>query len=172
MIIALVLLSFTVLMAMFPRELPRAAVRRRIALEKQKRSNAKKLEMSPLVEEVGVSCKDFYITFKRLLANKVFMLNNLAGIFYVFGYASTWYRQFCYFTLFGFSFMPFWIFTPKLIETLFKQSSSASSLFTGSFALISSAAGILAAGSVMTKFKPSARYLAFWNIIVGLFSVL
>lgn len=68
--------------------------------------------------------------------------------------------------------MPFWIFSPKLIETLFKQSSSASSLFTGSFALVSSAAGILAAGFVITKFKPSARYLAFWNVIVGLLSVL
>lgn len=68
--------------------------------------------------------------------------------------------------------MPFWIFSPKLIETLFKQSSSASSLFTGTFALISSAAGILVAGFVITKFKPSARYLAFWNVIVGFLSVL
>lgn len=68
--------------------------------------------------------------------------------------------------------MPFWIFSPKLIETLFKQSSSASSLFTGTFALVSSAAGILAAGFVITKFKPSARYLAFWNVIVGFLSVI
>ncbi|KAG4067712.1 hypothetical protein HA402_005484 [Bradysia odoriphaga] len=150
--IALILLSFTVVMAMFPRELPRAAVRKRIAMEKQKRAN--KHEMTPLVEETEASIKDFYITFKRLLRNKVFMLNNFAGIFYVFG------------------FMPFWIFSPKLIETLFKQSSSASSLFTGTFALISSAAGILIAGIIITKFKPSARYLAFWNVIVGLLSVL
>lgn len=68
--------------------------------------------------------------------------------------------------------MPFWIFSPKLIETLFKQSSSASSLFTGAFALIASAAGILVAGFVISKFKPSARYLSFWNVIVGLLSVL
>jgi len=81
-------------------------------------------------------------------------LNNFAGIFYVFG------------------FIPFWTFSPKLIETLFKQSSSASSLYTGTFALVSSACGILAAGFVITKFKPSARYLAFWNVIVGLLSVL
>lgn len=67
--------------------------------------------------------------------------------------------------------MPFWIFSPKLIETLFKQSSSASSLFTGTFALLSSAAGILVAGFVISKFKPSARYLAFWNVVVGFLSV-
>lgn len=85
--IALILLSFTVAMAMFPRELPRAAVRKRIALEKQKRANAKNLEVTPLVDETETSVKDFCITLKRLLANKVFMLNNFAGIFYVFGYA-------------------------------------------------------------------------------------
>lgn len=67
--------------------------------------------------------------------------------------------------------MPFWIFSPKLIETLFKQSSSASSLFTGTFALVSSAAGLLVAGYVISKYKPSARYLAFWNVIVGVLSV-
>lgn len=75
---------------MFPRELPRAAVRKRIALEKQKRSNANKFEVAPLVEEEAkASVRDFYITLKRLLANKVFMLNNFAGIFYVFGYVPT-----------------------------------------------------------------------------------
>jgi hypothetical protein len=68
--------------------------------------------------------------------------------------------------------MPFWIYSPKLIETLFRQTSSASAMFTGTFALISSAAGILVAGIVITKFKPRARYLAFWNVIVGVLSVL
>lgn len=83
--IALILLSFTILMAMFPKELPRAAVRKRIALEKEKRANAQKLEITPLVKETETSVKDFIVTFKRLLVNKVFMLNNFAGIFYVFG---------------------------------------------------------------------------------------
>lgn len=68
--------------------------------------------------------------------------------------------------------MPFWIYSPKLIETLYRQTSSASALFTGSFALLASAAGILVAGVVITKFKPRARYLAFWNVIVGVLSVL
>lgn len=87
-------------------------------------------------------------------------------------YITTVLRQITCEARFYFSFMPFWIFSPKLIETLFNQSSSASSLFTGTFALISSAAGILVAGFVITKFKPSARYLALWNVIVGFLSVL
>ncbi|KAJ6641301.1 Solute carrier organic anion transporter family member 74D, partial [Pseudolycoriella hygida] len=130
-IIALVLISFTVVMAMFPKELPRAAVRRRIALEKQNRAIEKKLDITPLVEETSV--RDFFVTIKRLLKNKLFMLNNIAGICYIFGL------------------LPFWTFLPKLIETMFKQSSSASSFYTGTFALLSSATGILCAGFIITK---------------------
>lgn len=152
--IALVLSSFSVIMALFPKELPRAAVRRRIATEKERRKNASKLDLAEKDVEPETSLKDFFLTFKRLLKNKLYMYNNLAGTFYVFG------------------FMPFWIFSPKLIETLFRQSSSASSLFTGTFALVASAVGILVAGFVITKFKPRARYLALWNVIVGLLSVL
>lgn len=32
--------------------------------------------------------------------------------------------------------------------------------------------GILVAGCVITKYKPSARYLAFWNVVVGVLSVI
>lgn len=67
--------------------------------------------------------------------------------------------------------MPFWIFSPKLIETLFRQTSSSSSFLTGTFGLIASAVGLLVAGFVISKFKPRARYLAFWNVIVGVLSV-
>lgn len=150
--IAVVLASFSIIMGLFPKELPRAAVRRRIAAEKERRKNASKLDLTETVEE-ETSLKNFFKTFKRLLKNKLYMYNNFASTFYVFG------------------FMPFWIFSPKLIETLYRQSSSASSLFTGTFALMSSAAGILVAGFVITKFKPRARYLAFWNVIVGFLSV-
>lgn len=72
-------------MALFPKELPRAAVRRRIAAEKQRRKNVGKLDIAETDEETETSIKDFFITFKRLLKNKLFMLNNFAGIFYIFG---------------------------------------------------------------------------------------
>lgn len=60
---------------------------------------------------------------------------------------------------------------PKLIESLFRQTASASSFFTGTFGLVASASGLLAAGFVITKFKPSARHLALWNVIVGFLAV-
>lgn len=54
-------------------------------------------------------------TFKRLITNPTLMCNNFAAIFYFMGY------------------MPYWIFMPKYIETMYKQSASASSLITGNF---------------------------------------
>lgn len=47
-------------------------------------------------------------TFRRLLRNMTYMLNNLSSLFYVFGYT------------------PYWTFTPKYIETQYRQSASVS----------------------------------------------
>lgn len=127
-IIAVVLFSFSIVMALFPKQLPRSAVRKSIAAEKERRKNKGQLETMEAEVETETSLKDFFITFKRLLKNKLFMMNNFAGTFYVFG------------------FMPFWIYSPKLIETLYRQTSAASSLFTGTFGLMSSAMGLLIAG--------------------------
>lgn len=76
---------------------------------------------------------------KRLLYNKVLMLNNLASVFYIFGY------------------MAYWIFLPKYIETQYRQSASKASLVTGTVGLVFSAIGILLSGAVISKYKPSAR---------------
>lgn len=82
--IACVLVTFSVLMALFPKELPRSALRKRIALEKEMRKNVNNQIVTEKVED-ETSIRDFFVTFKRLLKNKLFMLNNFASIFYVFG---------------------------------------------------------------------------------------
>jgi Na+/melibiose symporter-like transporter len=84
-VIACVLSVFAIIMAFFPKELPRAALRRRIAAEIEKRNNTAKLDFEEKKEDSDTSLKGFYIAFKRLLENKIFMLNNFAGIFYIFG---------------------------------------------------------------------------------------
>jgi len=38
--------------------------------------------------------------------------------------------------------------------------------------LVFSAVGVLLAGVVITKYKPTARQMAMWNTLVGLISVL
>lgn len=84
----------------------------------------------------------------------ILMLNNLATVFYFLGY------------------MPYWIFMPKYIETQYRQSASFASLVTGTVGLVFSAFGILLSGLIISKWKPRARYLAGWNVIVGAVSVM
>jgi hypothetical protein len=42
----------------------------------------------------------------------------------------------------------------------------------GTVGLVFSAFGILISGLIISKYKPRARYLAAWNVIVGIISVL
>lgn len=80
-----VLAVFSIIMAFFPKELPRAALRKRIAAEIERRKNASRIDFEEKEKDSETSLKDFGIAFKRLLQNKIFMLNNFAGIFYIFG---------------------------------------------------------------------------------------
>ncbi|KAJ3639424.1 hypothetical protein Zmor_002785 [Zophobas morio] len=146
-ILAIILFVFASLLALFPKTLPRAAVRK----EMLKKQSCAVFEAEP---ELPTSFKDMVVTFKRLISNPTLMLNNFAAIFYFLGY------------------MPYWIFLPKYIETQYRQSASASSLITGSAGLVFSAIGILLSGLIISKYKPRARYLAAWNVIVGAISVL
>lgn len=87
------------------------------------------------------------------MKNPTLMMNNFAAVFYFLGY------------------MPYWIFLPKYIETQYRQSASASSLITGSVGLIFSAVGILVTGILISKYRPKARKLAAWNVVVGITTV-
>lgn len=69
---------------MFPKELPRAAVRRRIEKEKIKRG-LKEIDGNAPTEETKASLQDMVVTFKRLFNNKVLMLMNLGSILHLFG---------------------------------------------------------------------------------------
>lgn len=69
------------------------------------------------------------------------------------------------------SFLPYWIYTPKLIENIYHQSASASSFYTGTLAIVFSGIGVLIGGIFISKFKPSARFLTMWHIICGVFCV-
>ncbi|XP_019868360.1 solute carrier organic anion transporter family member 74D [Aethina tumida] len=148
-ILGVLLFFFSTLLALFPKTLPRAAVRKELLRQISKAS--KKSEPEP---EIKTSFKDMVKTFRRLITNPILMLNNFAAVFYFLGY------------------MPYWIFLPKYIETQYRQSASASSLITGSAGLLFSAVGILLSGLIISRYKPRARYLAAWNVIVGGISVM
>lgn len=161
-IIGSILILPTFLISLFPKQLPRAAARAKLAKMKQKaarkllklssiRGNEDELEDSDAPRKT--SFKDMATTFKRLFRNKIYIYNNFASIFYCFGY------------------MPYWIYTPKYIEIQYKQTAATSSLVTGTVALVFSALGVLLAGLCISKFKPKARYMASWNVLVCFMTV-
>lgn len=143
LILGLVMFICASLLGLFPKTLPRAALRRTQSQDKTKE-----------VEERPASLQDMFQTFKRLLANRTLMCNNFAAVFYFMGY------------------MPYWVFMPKYIEIMYKQSASKASLITGTVGLVFSAIGILISGLIISKYKPGARSLAMWNVIVGTISAL
>lgn len=137
-------------MALFPKTLPRAAARRDFALE----INKSEIQADDRVNaEVTPSFSEMANSFKRLFTNVTYMCNNFAAVFYIIGY------------------MPYWIYMPKYIENQYRKSAATSSLVTGAIGLVFSAVAILASGFVISKYKPKARVLALWNVIVGLLSV-
>lgn len=98
LIVAVLVLISAILLSMFPRELPQVTSNGELHKKKDKKP------------KTVASIADMKVTFKRLLTNKTYMLNNFASIFYLFG------------------FMPYWIFSPKYIETIYRQSASTSRL--------------------------------------------
>lgn len=152
-ILAILLFIFASIIALFPKTLPRAAARKVLALQRNKSGSSIKQD-GEQESELPASFSDMLSTFKRLLTNTTLMCNNLATVFYFMGY------------------MPYWIFMPKYIETQYKQSASVSSLITGTVGLVFSAFGILLSGLIISKYKPRARYLAAWNVMIGVISIL
>lgn len=93
------------LIGLFPKTLPRAAVRRRELVQKRI-LDEKKVKSSMLTPHEKPSLRDIGVTMKRLLTNRVLMFNNTAAVFYIFGY------------------MPYWKFQTKYIEIQYLLSPS------------------------------------------------
>lgn len=133
------------IMAMFPKVLPREAMRR-------KQKTVESDEHESLMNAEKASMNDLGETLKRLLTNKAYFFNTMAAIFYVFGY------------------VPYNYFMNKYLQIQYLVTPSFANTMTGSVGLVSSAIGLLTAGVVITIFKPRARYLAGWNIVTSLIS--
>lgn len=163
---------FTVMMfilapfiATFPKTLPRAALRQRQEMEKLKLTDEK-------IEDEKASLKGTKIVtfptqssnflFARSLTNiqtiteeqSFYFFNTMAAVFYCFGY------------------VPFFFFQTKYIQIHFLFSPSTANLITGTVTLVFAAIGLLVAGIVITIFKPPARYLAMWNIVSSVVSII
>ncbi|XP_058465059.1 solute carrier organic anion transporter family member 74D-like [Malaya genurostris] len=141
------LLIVAPIFAGFPKILPRAAERKSLSRQASRASGAPVEEDRP-----ESSINDLLVTLKRLITNKAYVLNNTAGIFYFFGY------------------MPYFLFQSKYIEIQYRLTPSQANMVTGSATLVFSALGILIAGAVIQKVKPTSRHLAAWNIFTSICS--
>ncbi|XP_020805140.1 solute carrier organic anion transporter family member 4A1 [Drosophila serrata] len=143
-VLAAMSLVSAIFLFMFPKELP-SSRRRRLQLgqaEGKHEINLKERSFSDMMQ-----------TVRKLSKNKVYVYNTMASILYFFGY------------------MAYWIFTPKYIETQYRQSAAMATMATGTVALGFSAAGVLISGYVISKYRPSARAMASWNAIVDFVTV-
>ncbi|KAH8290809.1 hypothetical protein KR054_006054 [Drosophila jambulina] len=143
-VLAAMTLISAIFLFMFPRELP-SSRRRRLQVGQSKGKeevNLKELSFGDMIQ-----------TVRKLTKNKVYVYNTMASIMYFFGY------------------MAYWIFTPKYIETQYRQSAAMATMATGTVALGFSAAGVLISGYVISRYRPSARAMASWNAIVDFVTV-
>ncbi|XP_055609413.1 solute carrier organic anion transporter family member 74D-like [Uranotaenia lowii] len=142
------LLLVAPIFAGFPKILPRAAERKSLSRQASRASG----EYVEEDEDTQASFGDFIATVKRLATNKAYVFNNSASIFYFFGY------------------MPYFLFQSKYIEIQYRLTPSQANMVTGSASLVFSALGVLIAGAVIQKIKPSSRQLAGWNITTSILS--
>ncbi|XP_039297752.1 solute carrier organic anion transporter family member 74D isoform X2 [Nilaparvata lugens] len=159
--LGIMMILFGISIAFFPRMLPRAAARQRQAdnaiTQRILDTNMKIPEAAALIIKEAVkkeeiiqerTLKDLFKNIRRILKNKLFVLNVIASLCYMFGM------------------MGYWAYLPKYMETQFHVSASKANIVSGAVGLVFSGIGLLASGAAITFFKPRARFLAGWNTFV------
>ncbi|XP_059613445.1 solute carrier organic anion transporter family member 74D [Phlebotomus argentipes] len=157
-----VMIVFAVLIGMFPKDLPKkpkpgvngnanAITEEAVPLKGMSKAIPEVPAEEPpvLTQPAKAQMKDFPAALARLFRNKVIMFNLISGIFYILGASG-------YMTFFA-----------KYIEVQFHKTRSDSTIIAGPINLFGMVAGFLISGWVITKKKPTASRLLFWNVILG-----
>uniref|UniRef100_U5EK85 Solute carrier organic anion transporter family member n=1 Tax=Corethrella appendiculata TaxID=1370023 RepID=U5EK85_9DIPT len=162
-ILGFTMLIFASLLALFPRELPKQQKKNKkekrsseipkfMSREELSANKKSALDMSMTdvndVEEIP-RLKDMPQALMRLVRNKILLYNILSSVFYILG--STGYIT----------------FLSKYIEVQFHRAMAEATMITGPVTLIGIVSGLLISGKVISKYKPRASKLLFWNVIVG-----
>ncbi|XP_034947903.1 solute carrier organic anion transporter family member 74D isoform X2 [Chelonus insularis] len=163
-ILGSLLLIFALLIAMFPRHLPKLKknpkkhkkVEGEVPLKTQSKGEGfaetpvLKVEKIPEEDQHVPSLKDFPITLKRVLSNKILLCNNLSAVFGIFGL------------------LPYFTFMAKYLEVQFNTSAAGGTVITGPIALVGMVLGFLGSGFFISKVKPRPTRLLSWNVFGGL----
>ena len=97
---------------------------------------------------------EFLLVGKRLGTNPIYMCNLFAGVFVVLSQVG------------------FYTFLPKYFEFAFRQKASTAAVAGGAANCLASAIGLIAAGYIIKRWQPSARWLAAWMIATNILGVI
>ncbi|XP_014246664.1 solute carrier organic anion transporter family member 4C1 isoform X2 [Cimex lectularius] len=144
LVLGSVMLVFAFLISLFPKHLPPSKNK------VDDKMNVKKKSETPLSEKEAPSFKEFPTALKRLLKNKLLVINIFSGVFYILGSSA-------YIT-----------YLARYIEVQFEKSATNATIVLGPAVLGAMVIGFLISGYVISKFKPRPKYLLGWNVIVGM----
>ncbi|XP_014214479.1 solute carrier organic anion transporter family member 4C1 [Copidosoma floridanum] len=149
---------FSGLLAMFPRELDKSK-RPTIIKEEEEALNESKVPLrieasknecngtTNLVEKPTL--REFPKAVKRIMTNKILLCTLFSGLFYVL------------------SASPYISFFAKYLEVQFQTTPGGGTIFVGPLTLLGMVLGYMVSGVLIGKFKPSPKYLLYWNVLVG-----
>ncbi|XP_076246769.1 organic anion transporting polypeptide 33Ea [Calliopsis andreniformis] len=156
---------FSVLIAMFPRNLPSprttqptmpndtakkdGSIPLKLHLTAQEQYMKPMEPRKSLETEYIPTIREFPTAMKRLLTNWLLTFNNLSGVFYVLGASA-------YIT-----------FLAKYLEVQYHTSAAGGTVIAGPISLVGMVLGFLFSGLIISKFKPGPRPLLAWNVFVG-----
>ena len=93
---------------------------------------------------------DLYLVAKRLITNKVWLLNILSGVFFLFG------------------FLGIATFFPKYFEYQFRRRASSASGISGMFKTIPAVLGTVLSGWLISRYKFGAKKMAAYCVLTSL----
>ncbi|KAF7990327.1 hypothetical protein HCN44_000132 [Aphidius gifuensis] len=166
--LGLLLAIFSLLIALFPRELPKklhkisndknmTEVEVPLNIENNLQKNLNDIdELNNLsIEKIDSqqddepNIKDFFTTLIRVCSNKILLCNNLSAVFGILGV------------------IPYMTFIAKYLEVQFETSAGGGTVITGPISLISMVLGFFFSGWFISKFNPRPSRLLSWNVFGG-----
>ncbi|XP_043271087.1 solute carrier organic anion transporter family member 74D isoform X2 [Venturia canescens] len=162
-ILGSLLAVLTCLIAMFPRELPQPKPKENkqdpgeaplkydlnFYSSNPKDTSPEVSRLTPIEEEYKPTLRDFPVTLKRVMLNKIILCNSLAATCGILGV------------------IPYITYLAKYLEVQFSTPAAGGTVVTGTISLIGMVMGFLISGFVISKFKPAAAKLLSWNVFVG-----
>ncbi|CAM1327796.1 Uncharacterised protein g9587 [Pycnogonum litorale] len=142
-VIALLLMIMGSILMLFPRE-----------LNFRRNEDGNKSKRIARTEKTFLEkCKEFPKAIANLTRNPILMSTSASVVFTALGM------------------LGFFMFLPKYVESQFRQPAHKANLISGASTVAFMALGFLSSGFVIYKFKPSARLISAWNLLLGTLQV-